>query len=300
MTPRRFLLGSRHAAAHHLKPVVSRALVLVARAIRPFVPPAPPAQLQSLEAVLRSTDEVILALARSGGLGRQAPPRAPLSLGDRVLWFEHPRAKFHLLDARDLHDTPAALAGSLRPHLHELLERLLDGVELAVEVGAHQGVHTLTIAQRLAGRGRLVVADPSPSSLTVARENLTAHRLQEGVAWFSLGEGGEQPSPFRDVGGALQAADLRGVPIDGWGLLKVDAALAPGEALERLIARAGPAPRVVVLDLAPTGASALRRLEERGLSVWRVHDEGRLELTSVAGLSALRHACDVLVASSAP
>ncbi len=294
MSPRQLL---RSVARQHVKPVLRRALGALAGALAPLAPP--PNQLQGIEAVLRSTDEVLLALARSGGLGRRTGPASPVVLGERVLWLEHPRAPFHLLDARDLRDTPSALAGGLRSHLHELVERLLEGVDLAVELGAHQGVHTVTLARRLHGRGRVVVADTSARGLMVARENLTAHGLDAGVSCFVVGEEVEV-SPFRDAGAVIPVSTIAELPIEGWGFLKVDASLLTSTSLERLLAAAAGSPRLLALDATPAHATSLAGPEARGLSMWRVHHDGRLEATSSAAISELRHPVDVLLASAPP
>ncbi len=294
MSPRQLL---RSAARQHVKPVLRRALGALAGALAPLVPP--PNQLQGIEAVLRSTDEVLLALARSGGLGRRTGPATPVVLGERILWLEHPRAPFHLLDARDLRDTPSALAGGLRPHLHELLERLLEGVDRAVELGAHQGVHTVTLARRLQGRGRIVVADTSARGLVVARENLTAHGLDDGASCFVVGEEVEA-SPFRDAGVVTRVSTIAALPLEGWGLLKADASLLASTPLDRLLASAAGSPRLLALDVTSAHAAALAAPGARGLSLWRVHHDGRLELTSPVALSELRHPTDVLLASAPP
>jgi len=70
------------------------------------------------------------------------------------------------LDLRDNLQRTLFYTGTYEPGLLGFLHRELRGGDVAVDVGAHIGVHALTMARRLAqlGRGRVVAFEPAQDS----------------------------------------------------------------------------------------------------------------------------------------
>jgi hypothetical protein len=93
------------------------------------------------------------------------------------------------LDLRDNLQRTLFYTGTYEPGLLGFLHRELRGGDVAVDVGAHIGVHALTMARRLAqlGRGRVVAFEPAQDSAAKLRAAAVGNRLGVTVVEVALG-----------------------------------------------------------------------------------------------------------------
>jgi FkbM family methyltransferase len=105
------------------------------------------------------------------------------------------------LDLRDNLQRTLFFTGTYEPGLLGLLEDELRAGDVALDVGAHVGVHALTAARRLRdlGGGRVIAFEPTPDSAAAVRAAAARNGLPVEVVQAALGE-------------AEGAVELRGDP----------------------------------------------------------------------------------------
>jgi len=69
--------------------------------------------------------------------------------------------------------------GAFRPRVSALLNRMLKPGQVAVDIGANIGMHTIIMANRVGPTGRVVVFEPDPHPLARLKRNLALN----GVDW---------------------------------------------------------------------------------------------------------------------
>jgi hypothetical protein len=153
-----------------------------------------------------------------------------------------------------------------------VLQRFLRPGSFAVEVGAGEGFHTLSLAALVGPAGRVVAVESGPARRALLRDNLAAHGL-EGVVTLLEEE--------QDLGAALAEVGVRPhlIRLDGPAPAGLTGHLADAE--------------VKVLFPAPASAAAEDRvlalcewLSGVGLRFWLIEEEGVLipsEAEEIAG-----------------
>ncbi len=215
--------------------------------------------VRDIEGTVRALDTLVLSLLRSlprsdhssNSSRFHAIPLTP----DRVL-ASHPLTDFLYVDPADRFVTPRIVLGTYQPGVLRLLQRLIRPGDRIVELGCHQGYHTLSLARLVCPGGKVFAFEPHSVHHAVLRDNLQTHDLT-GVVTHVEG-------------------DLR---IDaGTRLVRIGASmLSPGIVDGLSVALAANPDLELLLDLTPdTPASLIAQLAALGLHFQRIGEEGDL------------------------
>jgi precorrin-6B methylase 2 len=141
------------------------------------------AEVELLRGCMVENDRVLLALLRSLPAKPALPELrfSPLPVGDQRLLIPHPADSFMYLDTRDVKAAPRLLLDSREQQVPAVLQRLVQPGDVVVEVNAHQGFHTLTLARRATPAGRVIAIEPDPLCRSVLQDNLAVHQLTGAV-----------------------------------------------------------------------------------------------------------------------
>lgn len=134
------------------------------------------ARVRTVEDLIRSSDQVLLAVLQA-----LPPPSVTTAfrctaLGDGWLVAAHPVAPFIYLDADDLTTTPHIIAGQFEPGTTAALVRCLRPDTDYWDATPGTGYHLLTAAT-LVKTGSLAVPTTPPAQRDVLHRNGTAHQL---------------------------------------------------------------------------------------------------------------------------
>jgi FkbM family methyltransferase len=147
---------------------------------------------------------------------RRPEPMPELWTVPEAWWATAPRIsvkrlglRLHL-DLRDNLQRTLFFTGTYEPGLLRLLEHELRAGDTVVDVGAHVGVHALTMARRLrelGAGGRVIAFEPTPDSAAAARAAAGRNGLAVEVVRSGLGEAdgeielrGDPRYPTHDAG----------------------------------------------------------------------------------------------------
>jgi FkbM family methyltransferase len=83
------------------------------------------------------------------------------------------------VDSREVIDWSVVFFGEYEKHMRDLLERSLRVGDVAIDVGANVGVHTLTMARLVGPAGRVLALEPNPSALKRLRRNVELNALEQ-------------------------------------------------------------------------------------------------------------------------
>jgi hypothetical protein len=114
--------------------------------------------VENLRHEREQSDQLILALYQTinypptAGEKRVAANFA-VPLGGNKLLVAHPFASFMLLDSEDLQVTPQVVMNRYEPGVGSAIRQLLRPGDVAIDLGAAPGVHTLTMATTVGNRG---------------------------------------------------------------------------------------------------------------------------------------------------
>jgi FkbM family methyltransferase len=118
---------------------------------------------------------------RYGHFGQTIRP-ASVFLGDRVLTTTHAGSQIYL-DPADLDLTPRILfEGRWEPHVEDTILKLLQAGDIALDIGANVGYHTLAIANAVGSEGQVHAFEANPSAMRLLGPSVYVN----GFAWVSL------------------------------------------------------------------------------------------------------------------
>lgn len=100
--------------------------------------------------------------------GSARPVRSIVDYDDGLL--------FHV-DTRSFLEWYIFMYGAFRPRVSELLNRMLKPGQVAIDIGANVGMHSIVMANRVGPTGKVVVFEPDPHPLGRLRQNLALNGL---------------------------------------------------------------------------------------------------------------------------
>ncbi len=89
-----------------------------------------------------------------------------------------------------------SIRGSYEPNEVEILKKLIRPGDIVLDVGAHIGHHTLTMARLVGTKGKVVAFEPDPFNFVILEKNITANKysnivaIKKGIAESTKKEGG--------------------------------------------------------------------------------------------------------------
>jgi FkbM family methyltransferase len=83
---------------------------------------------------------------------------------------------FHV-DTRSFLEWYIFMYGAFRPRVSELLNRMLKPGQVAIDIGANVGMHSIVMANRVGPTGKVVAFEPDPHPLARLRQNLALNGL---------------------------------------------------------------------------------------------------------------------------
>jgi FkbM family methyltransferase len=81
------------------------------------------------------------------------------------------------VDTRSFLEWYIFMYGAFRPRVSELLNRMLKPGQVAIDIGANVGMHSIVMAKRVGPTGKVVVFEPDPHPLARLRQNLALNGL---------------------------------------------------------------------------------------------------------------------------
>lgn len=181
-----------------------------------------------MSAELRSVIGEVPAAATS----EHRPPHS-VGLSDGRVLCDHPLAPHIILDGHCLLVTPRVLMGRYEGAVSSFLQRVVQAGDIAVDIGANQGFHTLTLGLRVGPTGHVWAFEPHPRTVRFLVDNVASIGLHhivtvvEAAAWSEEGamtfraRSGEAAGSY--VKGAYSVPDDR-VPGDDIEVVTVDIA----------------------------------------------------------------------------
>ena len=200
----RLRTGWRALQAHHQ---VGKLLPILERTV------------ENLRHEREQSDQLILALYQTlnyppGVSEKRIPANFAVPLGNQRLLVAHPHAPFMLLDTDDLSTTPRIVLNRYQPGVSTALRRLVRPGEVALDLDAAPGFHTLTLAVAVGNRGRVDAFVHAEREQEMLGTNLTATGLRNVTrCWLNqepvalLKEIGRSPNLIR-VGARVRVATI--------------------------------------------------------------------------------------------
>lgn len=163
-------------------------------------------------AATQSARRVLARLYRHQSAARRRLGRHFAANGDPVVLTDRYGIRF-VLHAWELEEVDELLSKSFYKPDFRAVEKLLGPGDTAVDVGANVGTHSIMMARRVAAAGRVIAFEPTPTTASLMRENLSLN----GVRTVDLVE-----AAISDAPGSVQmnvfdqrysAWNSRGAPI---------------------------------------------------------------------------------------
>lgn len=235
---------------------------------------------EAVLAHLQESDRLLLAavkMAQGTHTVERAPTFSAVALGPDRLLATHSHEPFLYLDPRELMQTPRIIAGCYEPGLHRCLVDLIQPGMRALEIGAGQGYHTLTLAALVQPGGKLLVMESDARLRAVLEDNLQAHELKTEVTLVP----GDQGFASATEQVRSQAKDpLEWIRIDS----RVDSATA-GAVIRAALAQ-NPQVQIAWSCRAEAIARGIKAWQAEGINCWEIHEDGMLEPVTAEELEA--------------
>ncbi len=131
--------------------------------------------------------------------------------GTKTLEFKNIQAHFYALNYEDLNTLNTILTpGSMdeRQTLTSLLDVLKPG-DVALDIGAYHGLHTVFMAKKVGPRGKVIAVEPDPKNFEGLQANIRLNDIPQALAFqLALGDKVKVKSLFRSpkkTGGIVQS-----------------------------------------------------------------------------------------------
>ena len=89
-------------------------------------------------------------------------------------------------DPSDIVERPAWLFGTYEPDVADIFERTLRTGDVALDIGAHAGLHTVVLAAMVGVTGRVVAFEPNPRSVRRLRRNIELNGFGDSVLIWEI------------------------------------------------------------------------------------------------------------------
>lgn len=120
--------------------------------------------------------------------------------GTKTLEFKNIQAHFYALNYEDLNTLNTILTpGSMdeRQTLTSLLDVLKPG-DVALDIGAYHGLHTVFMAKKVGPRGKVIAVEPDPKNFEGLQANIRLNDIPQALVFqLALGDKVEVKSLFR-------------------------------------------------------------------------------------------------------
>jgi FkbM family methyltransferase len=252
--------SARHEAA------LRQALAALGQLPRLEQMPQPAAALEQLQqAAARheaALQQVLAALSQLPRLDQLPPPAVArdfsraVYVGQERLLCPHPALPFMYLDAQDPLVAPRVALDLYEPGVTAALKRLLRPGDVAVEGGANQGYHTVTMAALVLPKGGKVVSvEPNPRAFAILQDTILGLGLRDIVTLYQKAAYHKQATLQLHLGRSTAWSNLFYSP--GSGTTEVE-----GVRLGDLLRELGLRPNFVRLDVEGAEPQALEGMWE--------------------------------------
>lgn len=115
----------------------------------------------------------------------------------------------HILFLDDQDRLELSVRGSYESYETEIFKKLIRFRDVVLDVGAHIGYHTLTMARLVGDAGKVVAFEPDPTNFALLEKNIAANKysnvkaIKKGVAESTENSDRNFYFPFNDNSGSL-------------------------------------------------------------------------------------------------